>query len=93
MIDPDRLAEVAIGGAVRVRDDDPEANLRWLRAQVRPDEYEALIFVLFAAVPIEVSWSTLTEWTHKVGGADTIKAVTERRRILNEALSPRRGAA
>ena len=84
----DRLAEVAISGAVRARDDEPDANLRWLRAHVRPEEYEALIFVLFAAVPIEVSWSLLTEWTRKPGGPDTIKAVEERRRLLDEALRP-----
>jgi hypothetical protein len=89
MIDPDRLASIAIGLAVRVRDDEPEANARWLASQIQtPDEMRALVFVLAAAVPIEVPWSVLTDWTTKLGGPDTVAAIEERRRLLDEALRP-----
>lgn len=91
----DRLASVAIGLAVRLRDDEPDANLRWLRGQVTPEELEALVFVLAAAVPIEVPWTLLTDWTTRP--LDTMQAIEERRRILAEALRPgatrRRAAA
>ncbi len=80
----DRLASVAIGLAVRLRDDEPDANLRWLRAQIAPEEMEAFVFVLAAAVPIEVPWSLLTDWTTRP--LDTMKAIEERRRVLAEAL-------
>jgi len=91
MSDIDRLASIAIGLAVRIRDDEPEANLRWLRAHITPEEMEAFVFVLGAAIPIEVPWSTLTAWT--VPGADTPRAIEARRKTLNEALRPRRAAA
>ncbi len=88
-LDPNRLAAVAIGLSVRVRDDDPESNARWLASQIQSvEEMRALIFVLAAAVPIEVPWSVLTDWTTKLGGPDTVAAIEERRRILDEALRP-----
>jgi hypothetical protein len=61
--DPDRLAEIAVELAVRIRDDDPEANGRWLRAQL-PDsaDWFRLAFVLAAAVPDDRTWSELTGW-------------------------------
>lgn len=91
----DRLASIACGLAVRVRDDEPEANARWLDSQVHTvEELRALVFVLAAAVPIEVPWSHLTAWTRVIGGPDTVKAVLERRRVLEEALRPaKRGRA
>jgi hypothetical protein len=60
----DRLAAVAAELAVRVRDDDPEANSRWLAA-VLPTYQERfdLLFVLAAAVPDDRSWTALTAWT------------------------------
>lgn len=65
MEDLDRLAEIAAQFAARVREDDPDANLRWLHAQL-PDrvDREALLFVLAAAVPVEVPWLILTAWTN-----------------------------
>jgi len=63
-VDEDRLAQVAAQLAARVRDDDPEANLRWLHGQLPdPADREALNFVLAAAVPVHVPWLTLTAWT------------------------------
>lgn len=60
----DRLAEVAAQLVVRVRDDDPTANDRWLRAMLpNPADRTALCFVLAAAVPDDRSWLSLTEWT------------------------------
>jgi hypothetical protein len=61
--DPDRLAEIAVELAVRIRDDDPEANGRWLRAQL-PDsaDWFRLAFVLAAAVPDDRPWLALTAW-------------------------------
>lgn len=88
----DRLAEVACELAVRVRDDDPEANARWLASQVCTiEELTALTFVLAAAVPVEVPWMHLTAWARLT--QDTTKAVLDRQRILNEALAPKRGRA
>jgi hypothetical protein len=91
----DRLASIACGLAVRVRDDEPAANARWLDSQIRSvEELRALVFVLAAAVPIEVPWSHLTAWTRMAGGPDTVKNVLERQRLLNEALAPaKRGRA
>jgi hypothetical protein len=64
VIDADRLAAVAVELAVRVRDDDPEANGRWLAAQLPdPADWFRLTFVLAAAVPDDRPWATLTAWT------------------------------
>ncbi|GLY21670.1 hypothetical protein Misp04_14020 [Micromonospora sp. NBRC 101691] len=60
----DRLAEIAQELVVRVRDDDPEANLRWLTNTLRThDERVHLLFVLAAAVPDDRPWHLLTAWT------------------------------
>lgn len=60
----DRLAEVAAELAVRVRDDDPNANLRWLLATLPDDRARLdLLFVLAAAVPDDRPWAHLTAWT------------------------------
>ncbi len=37
--------------------------MRWLRSQVRPEQYEALLVVLAAAVPTNQTWLELTAWT------------------------------
>ena len=59
----DDLAAIAVQLVARVRDDDPEANGRWL-ATVLPDpaDWFRLAFVLAAAVPDGVAWSHLTAW-------------------------------
>jgi hypothetical protein len=59
----DRLAAIAVQLVERVRDDNPQANLRWLLAQL-PDENDRLqlAFVLAAAVPTDRPWSHLTAW-------------------------------
>jgi hypothetical protein len=60
----DRLAAIAAELAVRVRDDDPEANGRWLAAALPdPADWFRLAFVLAAAVPDDRSWRELTAWT------------------------------
>lgn len=60
----DRLAAVATELVVRVRDDDPDANARWLHSVLpNPADREALLYVLAAAVPDDRSWAALTAWT------------------------------
>ena len=61
-MDVDKLVSVAMQLAGRVREDDPEANQRWLHAHTTPDEREALLYVLAAAVPIDVEPSVLFDW-------------------------------
>lgn len=59
----DRLAEVAVELVVRVRDEAPDANWRWLLSRLPdPLDREALSFVLAAAVPVDMPWMTLTHW-------------------------------
>lgn len=60
---PDDLAAIAQQLAGRVRDDDPDANARWLDA-VCPDPADryALLFVLAAAVPADLPGSVLFGW-------------------------------
>lgn len=58
----DHLAEVAQELVVRVRDDDPEANNRWL-ATLTDRERRDLLIVLAAAVPDDRPWLHLTAWT------------------------------
>ncbi|WP_028183481.1 hypothetical protein [Salinispora arenicola] len=60
----DRLAAVAAELVVRVRDDDPQANARWLAATLPdPGDRERLLYVLAAAVPDDRPWLHLTAWT------------------------------
>lgn len=88
----DRLALVAMGLAVRIRDDDPEANGRWLDAHVRDlEDLRALVFVACSAIPVDVPWSHLTAWARLPGGADTPEAIAQRRKDLNEAMKGGRG--
>jgi len=68
MVDVDRLESIAQQLVARVRDDDPEANLRWLRAELGTDpnspvtDTERLLFVLAAAVPDDKRWWDLIAW-------------------------------
>jgi hypothetical protein len=94
-MDEDRLAQVAQEMVVRVRDDDPDDNARWLQNMTTPDERWALLFVLAAAVPDDMTWTELTEWTtyRLDGGVDTPHKVARRRQELDQALRPKRWAA
>ena len=65
-MDVDRLAEIAVEFVTRVRDDDPIANGRWLQATTSEDDRWALLFVLAAAVPIDVPWRHLTAWAWSI---------------------------
>jgi hypothetical protein len=59
----DDLAAIAVQLAMRVRDEHPEVNGRWL-AKMLPDPADrwAMIFVLAAAVDVDRSWTDLTGW-------------------------------
>lgn len=59
----DRLSAIAQQLAGRVRDDDPEANGRWLLNLTTPEDRLALCFILAAAVPDDRPWAELVEWT------------------------------
>lgn len=87
----DQLAEIAAQLVARVRDDDPEANARWLGAVLPSSEdWFRLAFVLAAAVPDDVQWSHLTAWARmrEVGDGrpDTPEKIETRRVELGEAL-------
>jgi hypothetical protein len=63
MIDVDQLAAIAAELAIRVRDDTPADNGRWLSEQLPdPDDRWALCFVLAAAIPDDRPWAALTAW-------------------------------
>lgn len=63
--DTDRLAALAVELVIRIRDDNPDANARWLAAHLpNPADWFRLAFVLAAAVPDDRSWKQLTAWTH-----------------------------
>lgn len=65
-MEADSLESIAAQLAVRVRDDNPEANARWLTALLPdPNDWFRLAFVLAVAVPDDRTWSQLTRWwTH-----------------------------
>jgi hypothetical protein len=67
MSDLTRLERIAQELVVRVRDDDPEANARWLLAHADEADRWKLLFILAAAVPDDRRWTELTEWY--TGGA------------------------
>ena len=94
-MDEDRLAEIAQELVIRVRDDDPADNARWLQNMTTPDERWALLFVLAAAIPDDMTWTELTEWASRRldGGVDTPHKIRRRRVELDEALRPKRRAA
>jgi hypothetical protein len=78
--DPDRLAEIAVELAVRIRDDDPEANGRWLKAQLpNSADWFRLAFALAAAVPDDQSWTSLTDWARGLKPCGTHAAATRHR--------------
>lgn len=62
---PDELAAIAVQLAVRVRDEHPDVNGRWL-AKMLPDPKDrwALVFVLAAAIPDDQPWTELTGWAN-----------------------------
>lgn len=68
MTDVARLEQIAQQLVARVREDDPQANQRWLHTNTTPDDREALLYVLAAAVPDDRSWRQLTAWC-SVGGS------------------------
>lgn len=60
------LARIATQLVSRIRDDEPDANARWLAALLPdPGDWFRLAFVLAAAVPDDRTWRQLTAWTHK----------------------------
>ena len=62
-MDVEKLESIAQQLAGRVREDEPHANARWLHSQLPdPADREALLYVLAAAVPVDVEWSVLTRW-------------------------------
>jgi hypothetical protein len=64
-----RLESVAAQLVARIHDYDPDANARWLSAQLPdPADWFRLSFVLGAAVPTDRTWSQLTDWTWAVDG-------------------------
>lgn len=86
-----KLESIAQQLVARVRDDDPEANLRWLRAELGIDpnapvsDLERLLFVAAIAVPL-TRWSELTAWAR----ATTPEYIRLRREGID---MPRRRAA
>ena len=67
-MDEDELAAIAAQLCGRIREDSAEDNARWL-AEVLPDpaDWFRLNFAMGAAVPVDVPWLTLTEWTARRG--------------------------
>jgi hypothetical protein len=92
VVSDERVAElekIAAQLAGRVRDDDPEANARWLAAHVHgADEWRALAIILAAAVPVTEPFSRLVAWTRL-----DWERIEHRRAVLDEALHPRKRAA
>ena len=64
-----RLESVAQQLVARIRDEDPERILVWLRDQLDIDprlpvsDLERLVFVMAAAIPTDLPWSRLIAWT------------------------------
>lgn len=83
-MDVDRLASIAQQFAGRLRDDDPEANRRWLWSVTTQEERDALHFVMAAAIPVDVPWRQLTAWADLTPPEDP-KVIEARRRVLIEA--------
>lgn len=61
-----RLADLGRQLAVRVRDNDPADNQRWLHEVLPdPDQREHLLYVLAAAMPLNRSIRSLTAWAEQ----------------------------
>lgn len=81
------LASIAMQLADRIRDDDPEDVGRWLRTELTTwEDWTQIVFVLAAAVPVDVPFSTLTEWISEPGDP----VINQRRAILNATSVPER---
>jgi len=83
-----RLASIAMQLADRVRDEDPEDVGVWLRRELTTwEDWTQIVFVLAAAVPVDVPFSTLTAWVNEPGDP----VINQRRAILNATTeTPRR---
>lgn len=68
MVDVERLESIAQQMAAKIRDEDPERILVWLRDQLDIDprlpvsDLERLVFVMAAAIPDDRPWSRLIAW-------------------------------
>lgn len=84
----DELSAIAAQLVARVRDDEPEANARWL-ATTCPDpaDRDALLYILAAAVPDDRPWSALVAWV--TGPAETPEQRRQRNRDRMRALRAR----
>ena len=91
-----RLESVAQQLVARIRDEDPEANLRWLRATLGTDpnapmtDLERLLFIIAAAVPDDRQWWDLTEWCRTPEERELRRAM--RRQALINATARANGA-
>lgn len=83
-MDVNRLEQIAQQLIARVRDDEPEANARWLAAHTTAEERGALLFILAAAVPDDRTWSQLIGWT-RPPSVDTPVDMEKRRRMKRVA--------
>jgi hypothetical protein len=88
----EHLESVAQQLAARLREDEPEANLRWLRNELGLDptvpvsDVERLCFALAAAYPIEQTWRQATAW---VGGRESVKRSRLVDKLYQERYGPR----
>lgn len=86
---PDYLAAVALELVHRIRDEDPEANGKWLAKRLPdPGDWWRLIFVLGAAVDPGRTWQELTGWARGLepvpaGDDDALPRDRRRRRHLH----------
>lgn len=89
MTDLALLEAVAVQLVSRVRDDDPDANARWLHTQLpNPTDWRNLAFVLAAAVPEDRTWRQLTAWTR--GEDDGIRRFKRRLKPCGTLAAARR---
>lgn len=89
----DRLAEIAAQLIARVRDDDPEANARWLSSHgLTVEDWRGLAVLLAAACPANESFRSLTAWARLRGVPESERPeaiIAARRAALAEACAPR----
>lgn len=84
-----RLESIAQQFAARIHEEDPRALQRWLHAVTGPEEREALLYLLAAAVPTDRTWKQLTAW---VDGRSTPEEQAMRRQALLNATARANGA-